>query len=162
MPPDIHPAQPQDAAAITKIDRQVNLSPWSFDQYRVLCASTPSRIQAPGLRKGILVAIDGEKIVGFIVYACAVDQGSIDNLAVALDDQGEGHGRRLVAAALGELRAMGAVCCLLEVRADNSVARGLYEAYGFHVDGTRKAYYRGPEGRVDACLMSLNLVEDAR
>lgn len=42
---------------------------------------------------------------------------------------------------------------LLEVRAGNLAARGLYEKLGFCVDGIRKNYYRDPVE--DAVLMSL-------
>ena len=42
---------------------------------------------------------------------------------------------------------------LLEVRAGNLAARGLYEKLGFSVDGIRKNYYRDPVE--DAVLMSL-------
>jgi len=51
----------------------------------------------------------------------------------------------------------GAKRCLLEVRASNAAARGLYRSLGFQVDGVRKNYYPAATGREDALLMSREL-----
>ena len=52
--------------------------------------------------------------------------------------RGQGLGRRLAEAVLGQLRQTGAVRRVdLEVRADNAPAIGLYERLGFIVEGRR-------------------------
>ena len=49
---------------------------------------------------------------------------------------------------------MGSNKILLEVRASNAAAIKLYLDFGFKEIGLRKDYYRLPEGREDALVMS--------
>ena len=53
----------------------------------------------------------------------------------------------------------GATSVMLEVRADNEPARGLYAAHGYSVVHTRRGYYRSVEGApaVDALVMRKEL-----
>jgi len=73
---------------------------------------------------------------------------------VARSAQGRGIGRVLVSALVGHARERGASQLHLEVRADNTAARALYEALGFGQVGRRRDYYG--RGR-DAVLMALRL-----
>jgi ribosomal-protein-alanine N-acetyltransferase len=66
-------------------------------------------------------------------------------------------GQKLLDAALVQMHATGASCCLLEVRQSNMAARTLYERSGFRLDGIRKNYYPASTGREDALLMSRKL-----
>ena len=50
---------------------------------------------------------------------------------------------------------LGAETVLLEVRASNAAAIGLYEKYGFVRNGLRKGYYSHP--KEDAVLMSARI-----
>ena len=52
---------------------------------------------------------------------------------------------------------MGSKKIILEVRITNKSAYKLYEKLGFEEIGTRKNYYRLPEGREDAFVMSKSL-----
>ncbi|HET19983.1 MAG TPA: ribosomal-protein-alanine N-acetyltransferase, partial [Chromatiales bacterium] len=56
-------------------------------------------------------------------------------------------------------REQGLERILLEVRASNTPALGLYRSEGFCEDGVRKGYYPASGGREDAILMSRSLAD---
>jgi ribosomal-protein-alanine N-acetyltransferase len=144
-------ARTDDAELLVEIDGLVNASPWSPAQFEVACAS------AMEASESVLVLEHGGRVCGFIIFSRVLDEVCIHNLAVHPAQQGEGFGRKLVVAALELAKQQGAGRCLLEVRASNTAARGLYEALYFHLDGVRKNYYRAATGREDALLMSRQL-----
>ena len=84
---------------------------------------------------------------GLIAYD---DEAHIATLGVAKERQGEGIGARLLDALLAEADKRSPVV-LLEVRADNEVAQGLYRRRGFTEIGRRRGYYQ-PSG-TDAVVM---------
>ena len=92
-----------------------------------------------------------------MAYSAVLDQASIHNIAVRPQWQRQGLGRALLEACLDVMRDAGLQTCLLEVRASNAAALGLYGELGFTLDGRRRDYYRVPSGREDALLMSLAL-----
>jgi ribosomal-protein-alanine N-acetyltransferase len=68
----------------------------------------------------------------------------IQTVAVRADRQGQGIARRLMVALLDDAEQRGATHTLLEVRADNAGALGLYESLGFVRISERHRYY--PDG----------------
>jgi [ribosomal protein S18]-alanine N-acetyltransferase len=84
---------------------------------------------------------------GLIAYA---DEAHVSTIGVARGRQGEGIGARLLDALLAEADRRSPVV-LLEVRADNERAIGLYERRGFATIGRRPRYYQ-PSG-TDALVM---------
>ena len=75
-------------------------------------------------------------------------------IAVGQEHQGKGLGRRSLNMFEKVLITKGATCCFLEVAKTNISACTLYEAKGFDVISTRKAYYQfGKNNRVDALIM---------
>jgi len=108
-------------------------------------------------RRIALVAETAESgaVVGFAVVSLVGPQAELETLAVAADGQRQGVGRKLFAALLDELRGTGAQEIILEVRASNHPALGLYRALGFVVTGKRPRYYADPVE--DAVLMELRL-----
>ena len=96
------------------------------------------------------VAIDNDKVCGYAgLFVLAPDA---DIQTIAVDDlcRGKGIGRSLLTTMLDEARSMGCTQVLLEVRAGNAVARGLYASMGFDVLSTRPRYY--PDGE-DAVVL---------
>ncbi|MDX1733377.1 MAG: GNAT family N-acetyltransferase [Halioglobus sp.] len=116
------------------------------------------REQGAGPRQVLLARCDGV-VAGFLQLYRAPDDGSIENVAVAPGFRRRGVARALVSGALHSLRLSGARRCILEVRASNSAALGLYRGLGFQADGVRRGYYPAGDGdgREDAVLMSLLL-----
>lgn len=128
------------------LDCLVNPAPWSARQYATLCMEPAG--------EHVLIAQMESVPCGFIVYHLLLDEANIHNIAVHPSQQRLGVARTLVGRALENISAQDASRCLLEVRASNHAAQGLYHSLGFSRDGLRKNYYTSPEGREDGILMS--------
>jgi ribosomal-protein-alanine N-acetyltransferase len=98
-----------------------------------------------------LVAVDGAEVVGYAGLIAYPDEAHIATIGVTGARQGEGIGAQLLDTLLAEADTRSRVV-LLEVRADNEVAQGLYRRRGFTEIGRRRGYYQ-PSG-TDAVVMS--------
>lgn len=78
---------------------------------------------------------------GFVLARVAADEAEILSIAVMPKARNAGLGRALLAAAMAEAHARGAVSMFLEVAAENAAARGLYGRAGFIAIGSRPNYY---------------------
>jgi ribosomal-protein-alanine N-acetyltransferase len=127
--------------------------PWERADFEALFAG-------PGVF-GFL-ALDADVPVGMVLMRIAAAEAEVLTLAVAPHLRRRGVGAALMTAALEAAGQSGAKAAFLEVGADNPGARRLYEALGFTAAGVRPGYYdRGPDGRVDACVMRLDLAAAA-
>lgn len=151
MPGELRSARPDDAAGVAQIDAQVSAHPWSLGQFEAVCNVGDQTSTT------ILVFEHGARLEGFVVYTQVLDEASILNIAVHCAHQGKGLGGEILRAVLQRMKESGAARCLLEVRESNAVARRLYRAHCFVMDGVRKNYYPTRDGREDALLMSLEL-----
>lgn len=79
----------------------------------------------------------------------------VQTIAVAAEAQGTGRGRALLETLLQEASARRVREVFLDVRADNPVARRLYESAGFTEVGRRPRYYQPDD--VDAVVMRLDV-----
>jgi ribosomal-protein-alanine N-acetyltransferase len=143
----VGPVLADDASVLSDIDRRASAYPWTEQQFVQACGGTE------GTERALLIA-NPTLCAGFVVYNRVLDEGSIHNLAVLPELQRQGLARKLLEAAFEAMAGQGAVRALLDVRASNGAARGLYRALGFEVDGVRAQYYRAATGREDAILMS--------
>ena len=148
----VRPAGITDAVALAGLDKRVNPSPWSEQQFADACEGERSR-------ERIMLVGSGDQIQGFVVYSQVLDEASIHNIAVTPGFQRRGLGELLLSTALTRVRDAGARRCFLELRASNEAAHRLYRKLGFELDGLRKGYYQAASGREDAVLMSLTLCE---
>jgi len=98
-----------------------------------------------------LVAVDGTDVVGYAGLIAYPDEAHIATIGVTAARQGERIGAQLLDTLLAEADIRSRVV-LLEVRADNEVAQGLYRRRGFTEIGRRRGYYQ-PSG-TDAVVMS--------
>ncbi|MDR7233338.1 ribosomal protein S18-alanine N-acetyltransferase [Agrococcus sp. BE272] len=101
-----------------------------------------------------VIAVDEDddgRTVGYAGLRAVGVEGDVQTIAVAAGARGRGIGRALLAELLAEAGRRGVRELFLEVRADNPVARGLYESVGFREIGVRPRYYQ-PED-VDAVVM---------
>ena len=94
---------------------------------------------------------DAGVVVGYGGLLAVGADGDIQTIAVVPGARGGGHGRRLMEALLQAALQRGVREVFLEVRADNAVARGLYESLEFKEIGVRPRYYQ--PGNVDAIVM---------
>ena len=92
-----------------------------------------------------LVAVDGDRVAGYVGSQTVCDETDMMNVAVTADYRRQGLGEKLVLALVEELKAIGSKCLTLEVRDSNTPARSLYEKLGFRQTGLRKNYYRNPK-----------------
>ena len=121
--------------------------PWSESVYR-------AALDNPAVAILLAQGEDGA-LLGYAVLSTVLDEGNLDNIAVAP------HARRqgIADALLSALTAFGRehlACLMLEVRSSNAPAIALYEKHGFAAVGRRKNYYELP--KEDAVLMTLSFL----
>jgi ribosomal-protein-alanine N-acetyltransferase len=116
---------------------------WTAAMYRDELSRTDTR--------WYLVAEDAGQVVGYAGLIAYPDEAHVATIGVAGARQGEGIGAQLLDALLAEADRRGSPVVLLEVRADNEVAQGLYRRRGFAEVGRRRGYYQ-PSG-ADAVVM---------
>ena len=116
---------------------------WTAAMYRDELAQTATR--------HYLVADDGGTVVGYAGLIAYDDEAHVATIGVAAARQGKGIGAALLDALLAEADRRRSPVVLLEVRADNTVAQGLYRRRGFTEIGRRPRYYQ-PSG-TDAVVM---------
>ena len=98
-----------------------------------------------------LVAMEGDRLAGYVGSQTVMDETDMMNLAVAPQFRRQGVGEALVNALTASLKEMGSRCLTLEVRDSNEAARALYGKLGFREIGRRRGYYRDP--REDALIL---------
>jgi ribosomal-protein-alanine N-acetyltransferase len=109
--------------------------------------STPRRIA--------LVAVGLGNVQGFALASLLPPQAELELIAVSAGSQRQGMGRMLFDRLVHDLRAMGVLEIVLEVRTSNRAAVTFYRSAGFGQTGLRPAYYVDPIE--DAVLMRLQL-----
>jgi ribosomal-protein-alanine N-acetyltransferase len=132
----IGPARVHDLASVAAIERAAFSDPWSVRSFREALDS--------GSVYFACARSDAGSVLGYVVAWFVADQGEIANIAVAPDQRGQGVGRALLDAALGEAATRGIAAVFLEVRDSNQRARELYASRGFEEVGRRRRYYRRP------------------
>ena len=95
---------------------------------------------------------DAGEVTGYIATYIVRDEAFVENVCVTETARRQGVGRALVERAIENCKANGASFLSLEVRRSNLAAIGLYTAFDFEIEGTRKKYYSDPEE--DALIMT--------
>ena len=148
----IRPMTPSDLDRVMEIAASLEAAPhWQPADYRTVLdpAAVPRRIA--------LVAEEGAAgiVAGFAVASLLPPQAELETIAVASAFQRRGLAWKLFALLAGELHTAQVTELLLEVRASNCAALGLYLRLGFVETGRRPRYYQNPVE--DAVLMRLRL-----
>ena len=92
-----------------------------------------------------VVALDGERVVGYIGSQSSADETDVMNVAVHPDYRRRGIAESLIDCLILELKNRGSHALMLEVRDSNEPAISLYEKLGFQQVGLRKNYYHNPK-----------------
>ncbi len=100
------------------------------------------------------------QVIGYFLMSIAAGEGHVLNVCVAPEQQGQGHGRKLLRAILQLARGHAAERVFLEVRPSNTGAIALYFDMGFNEIGRRPRYYPTRDGREDALVMAIELLSD--
>ena len=119
--------------------------PWSRELFR-------TALKNPLVCTLLALGEDGA-VLGYAVLSTVLDEGNLDNIAVAPEARRQGVADALLSALTGFGREHLSTL-MLEVRASNAPAIALYEKHGFAAVGRRKNYYKEPQE--DAILMTLN------
>ena len=98
-----------------------------------------------------LVAVDGDRVAGYIGSQTVRGWADMMNLCVNPDYRRQGIGEKLTMELERQLREEKVECLTLEVRVSNAPAITLYEKLGFTQVGKRPRYYEKP--REDALIL---------
>jgi len=100
------------------------------------------------------VAVEGEKVVGYMGMHCVCGEGHITNVAVHPDYRRKNIASSLINCFILYAKQNNFDFLTLEVRESNETAISCYRKFGFKEVGKRKKYY---EHKEDAILMTLFL-----
>lgn len=102
-------------------------------------------------RRDYVAEVEGAEVLGYAGLDHGGDVADVMTIAVAPSARGRGLGRRLLDELETRAKVGRAASVMLEVRADNEAAIGLYERAGYTAVSTRRRYYQ--PGDVDALVM---------
>lgn len=95
---------------------------------------------------------------GFALLRITLDEAELLTITTAPEARGRGISSSLLSRILARAADAGARSCFLEVAADNAAGRRLYDRAGFAQVGSRRRYYRAPDGSAaDAIVMVCDL-----
>lgn len=128
-----------------------------LEELEKLCFSLPwtreqLESQLPDGQHIFLVAVVGERVLGYVGMMYVLDEGYISNVAVSPEARRRGIGDALISELLLRAEEKALSFVTLEVRESNEAAIGLYQKHGFQKVGLRKKYYDLP--KEDAILMT--------
>ena len=135
--------QPSDMA---KLHAQSGLEqrPWTAQEFAQLCAAENS----------LLIKQDYGFALGRVIHT----EAELLLLIVSQAQRKQGLGKTYLQLFEEAARQRGAKNCFLEVGAENTAARALYQQFGYAEQGLRKAYYRKMnETREDALVLAKTL-----
>ena len=136
-----------DLDGVLRIEREVHAHPWTLGNF------------SDALRSKYLCKVyeSDEGMLGYAVLMLAVDEAELLDIAIGAQHQRQGWGRNLLEEMMALARRHDMRRMVLEVRASNAAAIGLYRRAGFADIGLRRDYYPAEHGREDAILMGRKL-----
>ena len=135
-----------DLDSAYEIEKQVNPSPWSKDNF----------YSSFDIGHHSLVCRIDSKIIGFVIFSLIKQESHLLNIGVAKNWQRKGAGAMLLKSLIKQSKVLGAKKVFLEVRSKNDNAIFFYTKYNFLKDAIRANYYSGSDPD-DAILMSLEI-----
>jgi putative acetyltransferase len=155
---EIRPIGPDDAEALWRIRRQPGVMETTMGLPSERLAQRRKRIEELGDDDHMFVAVRHGEVVGAAGLHVASGRrrhvGEI-GVAVAAAHQGKGVGTALLTALLQLADDwLGLRRVELQVVADNARARGLYERFGFEVEGRLRGFFVSEGRLVDAWTMA--------
>ena len=122
-------------ASVAELEKLCFSDPWSIN-------SVASELKNP--LSLWLVAMEGERLAGYIGSQSVLGESDMMNVAVHPDFRRRGIAEALVLELARALKEKGNHSLSLEVRQSNEPAKKLYEKLGFEQVGLRPNYYRNP------------------
>jgi [ribosomal protein S18]-alanine N-acetyltransferase len=141
---EIRAMQDADVSAVAAVERASYQFPWSEGIFRdYLCR----------------VVEVSDVIIGHGIVSTGAGEAHILNVCVRPEFRCRGVGRQLLRYLLERSRALGMAEAFLEVRPSNTTAIRLYQSLGFEQVGVRRGYYQATNGREDAAVLRLALLQ---
>jgi [ribosomal protein S18]-alanine N-acetyltransferase len=109
-----------------------------------------------------VTAWSGDIAAGFLILSVTGDEAEIISLCVDPGFRRRGVASMLLDWLLSEVANRGVGMVFLEVSVENAPARALYRHFGFEVSGRRPSYYRTAQGRHDALILKLTMLNSLR
>ena len=131
----IRKAVSTDVDHIAFIEEECFSTPWSRNAIAGVISHAPWHL--------FVAEYDG-KTVGYGGVYLILDEGQISNIAVLASYRSKGLGALILDAIIKLCKVEGCARVTLELRKSNSVARALYEKYGFVAVGERPNFYSNP------------------
>jgi ribosomal-protein-alanine N-acetyltransferase len=122
-----------DLGGVHEVERLSFKTPWSTNAFL--------RELTENIYADYIVAMCGERVVGYAGMWIVIDEAHVTNIAVHPEFRGRKIGERLLTTMFERAKLRGALRMTLEVRPSNDVAKSLYGKHGFLAKGLRKNYY---------------------
>jgi ribosomal-protein-alanine N-acetyltransferase len=146
--PALRPMREEDLDEVSRIEGAAYEFPWTLGIFRDCLRAG----------YGCWVLARAHEIIGYGVLSVAAGEAHVLNVCVDVNEQGQGHGRRLMKRLIDLARWHQAHRVFLEVRPSNPRAIALYHDLGFNEIGRRPNYYPARQGREDAVVMAMELI----
>jgi len=104
----------------------------------------------------------GSDLAGYSIQSQAAGESHLLNLCVASEYQKMGFGNILLDHVIRLARLQDCSCIFLEVRPSNHAGISLYQKNGFKVVAERPDYYRSDQGKENAIIMRLDLLDQGQ
>ena len=147
--PVIRPLKPADIGEVVAIEEASYPFPWTRGIFEDC------------LRVGYACfgAVVSGRLVAYSVHHWGAGEAHLLNLCVHPEFRHRGLGRLMLDHAIDHAQCLDCMVMFLEVRPSNPGAIRLYLDRGFEEIGERPAYYPAAEGREDAVVMRLDLID---
>lgn len=140
------PMEESHIPGILEIERLSFNTPWSKEAFYQ---------ELKNLLAFYLVALDKDKVVGYIGSWIIFDECHITNVAIHPQYRRQGIAKNLIKILKDTVKIRGVTGITLEVRLSNHSAQNLYKSLGFIECGIRKGYYT--DNNEDAVIMWLKI-----
>ncbi len=121
-----------------------------------ICFSTPwsenAITEAFTAGTKFFVALNNDKVLGYVGLSAIIDEGYITNIAVYPEHRNKGVATALIKTLFDFALENSLKFISLEVRQSNTTAISVYEKFGFKTEGLRKGFYQNP--KEDALIMT--------
>ncbi|SLJ83702.1 ribosomal protein S18-alanine N-acetyltransferase [Psychrobacter sp. DAB_AL43B] len=133
---------------VAAIEAVVQLQePWTYQTLNDL-------LKQDSISLMVVIHTSKNEVIGYCLYQVLFEQAEILRIGTHPDYQRQGIASQIFARLNEELKVNQVESLLLEVRADNTPAIGLYEQQEFAVIHRRKGYYQLPhQPAIDALIM---------
>ncbi len=143
-------ALPGDCKQISVVEKNAQPAPWSEEVFR-----NEFNVKV----SNIWVALEADRILGFLVFWIVVDELHVLNVAVHDLARRRGLASSMIQALKDEARRTQKTLISLEVRESNIGAQKLYAGLGFQTLARRKAYYA--DTKEDAIVLACIIEESS-